>query len=71
MAETRKEVEEALKESFLFPPLDPDERDRFIAAAHPRSRSGAAQEGQAGCHTLSGRRSRTLRAGERARSHRR
>ena len=37
MAETRKEVEEALRNSFLFPLLDPDERDRFIAAAHPRS----------------------------------
>ena len=37
MAETRKEVVEALRKSFLFPLLGPDERDRFIAAAHPRS----------------------------------
>ena len=35
MAETRKEVEEALRNSFLFPLLNPDERDRFIAAAQP------------------------------------
>jgi CRP-like cAMP-binding protein len=43
MAETRRDVEEALRGSFLFPLLDPDERTRFIAAAHPRTwRAGAA-----------------------------
>jgi CRP-like cAMP-binding protein len=42
MAETRREIEEALRASFLFPLLGPDERDRFIGAAHPRSwRAGA------------------------------
>jgi CRP-like cAMP-binding protein len=42
MAETRKEIEEALRGSFLFPLLGPSERDRFIAAAHARTwRSGA------------------------------
>jgi CRP-like cAMP-binding protein len=43
MAESRREIEEALRGSFLFPLLGPSERDRFIAAAHPRSwRAGAA-----------------------------
>jgi CRP-like cAMP-binding protein len=43
MAETRREIEEALRDSFLFPLLGPEERTRFIAAAHPRSwRAGAA-----------------------------
>ena len=43
MAETRKEIEEALRGSFLFPLLGPSERDRFIAAAHARSwRAGAS-----------------------------
>jgi CRP/FNR family cyclic AMP-dependent transcriptional regulator len=37
MAETRREIEEALRDSFLFPLLGPSERDRFIAAARPRS----------------------------------
>jgi CRP/FNR family cyclic AMP-dependent transcriptional regulator len=37
MAETRKEIEEGLGRSFLFPLLNPSERERFIAAAHPRS----------------------------------
>lgn len=42
MAETRREIEDALRGSFLFPLLGPGERDRFIAAAHPRSwRAGA------------------------------
>jgi CRP-like cAMP-binding protein len=43
MAETRREIETALRGSFLFPLLGPDERDRFIAAARPRSwRAGAS-----------------------------
>ena len=43
MGETRTEIAEALKGSFLFPLLGPSERDRFIAAAHARSwRAGAA-----------------------------
>ena len=43
MAETRKEIEDALRGSFLFPLLGPSERDRFIAAAHARSwRAGAS-----------------------------
>ena len=43
MAETRREIEDALRGSFLFPLLGPGERDRFIAAARPRSwRAGAA-----------------------------
>ena len=43
MAETRKEIEEALRGSFLFPLLGPSERDRFIAAAHARCwRAGAS-----------------------------
>jgi CRP-like cAMP-binding protein len=43
MAETRGEIEDALRGSFLFPLLDPDERARFIAAAHPRTwRAGAS-----------------------------
>ena len=43
MAETRKEIEEALRGSFLFPLLGPSERDRFIAAAHARTwRAGAS-----------------------------
>ncbi|MFO1210570.1 MAG: cyclic nucleotide-binding domain-containing protein, partial [Amaricoccus sp.] len=37
MAEGRREVEEALRKSFLFPLLDADEQARFIAAAHPRT----------------------------------
>ena len=37
MAETRREIEEALKGSFLFPLLGPAERDRFITAAHSRT----------------------------------
>ncbi len=43
MSETRREIEDALRRSFLFPLLSPDERDRFIAAAHPRAwRAGAS-----------------------------
>src|SRR3954464_12635279 len=43
MAETRPEVEAALRSSFLFPLLDADERARFIEAAHSRTwRAGAA-----------------------------
>jgi CRP-like cAMP-binding protein len=43
MPESRREIEAALRGSFLFPLLDPAERDRFIAAAHPRSwRAGAS-----------------------------
>ena len=43
MAETRGEIEQALRASFLFPLLEPPERDRFIAAARPRSwRAGAS-----------------------------
>lgn len=43
MAETRREIEEALRSSFLFPLLDPSERDRFISAARSRSwRAGAS-----------------------------
>jgi CRP/FNR family transcriptional regulator, cyclic AMP receptor protein len=42
MAETRREIEEALRSSFLFPLLDPQERERFLAAARSRSwRAGA------------------------------
>jgi CRP-like cAMP-binding protein len=42
MSDTRREIEEALRGSFLFPLLDPQERDRFIAAARARSwRAGA------------------------------
>jgi CRP-like cAMP-binding protein len=37
MAEGRPEIEEALRGSFLFPLLDPAERDRFLSAARPRS----------------------------------
>ncbi|MFO1143924.1 MAG: Crp/Fnr family transcriptional regulator [Amaricoccus sp.] len=37
MAESRREVEEALRKSFLFPLLGPDEQARFLAAAHSRS----------------------------------
>ena len=43
MPESRGEIEEALRGSFLFPLLDQSERDRFIAAARPRSwRAGAS-----------------------------
>jgi CRP-like cAMP-binding protein len=43
MSETRREIETALRGSFLFPLLGPDERDGFIAAARPRSwRAGAS-----------------------------
>ena len=43
MPETRREIEDALRGTFLFPLLGPGERDRFIAAARPRSwRAGAA-----------------------------
>jgi CRP-like cAMP-binding protein len=43
MAESRREIEEALHGSFLFPLLDPQERERFLAAARPRSwRAGAS-----------------------------
>jgi CRP/FNR family transcriptional regulator, cyclic AMP receptor protein len=42
MVENRREIEEALRGSFLFPLLDPEERGRFLAAARPRSwRAGA------------------------------
>jgi CRP-like cAMP-binding protein len=42
MADSRREVEEALRGSSLFPLLDPDERDRFLAAGRARSwRAGA------------------------------
>ena len=37
MADGRREIEDALRSSFLFPLLDPAERDRFIAAARSRS----------------------------------
>jgi CRP/FNR family transcriptional regulator, cyclic AMP receptor protein len=37
MPETRRAIEDALRSSFLFPLLGPGERERFIAAAHPRS----------------------------------
>jgi CRP/FNR family transcriptional regulator, cyclic AMP receptor protein len=37
MAEGRPEIEEALRGSFLFPLLDPAERDRFLSAARQRS----------------------------------
>lgn len=43
MAQSRGEIEQALRGSFLFPLLDSAERDRFIAAARPRSwRAGAS-----------------------------
>jgi CRP-like cAMP-binding protein len=43
MPETRREIEQALQGSFLFPLLDPQERERFVAAARPRSwRAGAS-----------------------------
>ena len=43
MAESRPEIEEALRGSFLFPLLAASERDRFISAARPRSwRAGAS-----------------------------
>ena len=43
MAESRREIVAALRGSFLFPLLEPQERDRFIAAARPRSwRAGAS-----------------------------
>src|ERR671918_1306259 len=43
MAETRREIEDALRGSFLFPLLDPQDRDRFIAPARSRSwRAGAS-----------------------------
>jgi CRP-like cAMP-binding protein len=42
MADSRQEIEDALRGSFLFPLLDAAERDRFIAAARSRSwRAGA------------------------------
>ncbi len=37
MGETRREVETALRASFIFPVLGPDERKRFIASARQRS----------------------------------
>lgn len=37
VTESRGEIEAALRGSFLFPLLDPSERDRFLAAARPRS----------------------------------
>jgi CRP-like cAMP-binding protein len=43
MADTRRDIEAALTGSFLLPLLGPEERDRFIAAARPRSwRAGAS-----------------------------
>ena len=37
MAETRQQIEAALRASFIFPVLGPTERDRFITSAQPRS----------------------------------
>ena len=37
MADDRREIADALRSSFLFPLLDPSERDRFVAAARVRS----------------------------------
>jgi CRP/FNR family cyclic AMP-dependent transcriptional regulator len=37
MAETRQQIEAALRASFIFPVLGPTERERFIASAHSQS----------------------------------
>ena len=43
MADTRREVDAALRGSSLFPLLDPEEQERFITAGRPRTwRAGSA-----------------------------
>ena len=37
MAETRREIEAALRASFIFPVLGPSERERFIGSARQQS----------------------------------
>jgi CRP/FNR family cyclic AMP-dependent transcriptional regulator len=37
MAQTRQQIETALRRSFIFPLLGPAERDRFITSARPQS----------------------------------